>query len=193
MVASSRTATGEAEPEELDRAVGLEQEAPEDEDHDRSGGGDDPGGAGEAVGHRVVAVVGPVPLLLDPGQQEDLVVHREPEHDGEEHHRHERLDRCRLDAAQVAQPPPLEHRHDDPVGRPDRQQVHHDRLQRHEHRPEHGHQQQERQAEHRAEEQGQAVGEVVGEVDVDGDAARHGDVEARLLADGGEDVLPGGG
>ena len=39
------------------------------------------------------------PLLLDAGEEEHLVVHREAEHDGEHHHRHERLDgpgcRCR--------------------------------------------------------------------------------------------------
>ena len=34
------------------------------------------------------------PLLPDPGQQEHLVVHRQAEHDGEQHHRHPRLDRA---------------------------------------------------------------------------------------------------
>ena len=39
-----------------------------------------------------VAVAGARPLLLHAGEEEHLVVHRQAEHDGEEHHRRERLD-----------------------------------------------------------------------------------------------------
>ena len=53
IVASSSTATAQAEAEQLDDPVGLAEEAAEDDDHDRRGGGDDPGGRGQAVGDRV--------------------------------------------------------------------------------------------------------------------------------------------
>ena len=96
MVASRKIAVGEADAHHLDDAVVLEQEAAEDDDHDRGRGGDDPGRGGQAVGHRRAAVAGAVPLLPDPGEQEHLVVHRQAEHDGEQHHRHPRLDRGRL-------------------------------------------------------------------------------------------------
>ena len=129
------------------------------------------------------AVAGAVPLLPHAGEQEHLVVHRQAEDDGEQHHRHPRLDRRRLHAGEVAEPAPLEQRHDDAVGGADRQQVHDHGLERHEQRPEHDHQQQERQREHGAEEVRQARREVVGEVDVDGDGAGDGDVDAGGLLD----------
>ncbi len=90
------------------RPLELEHEAAEDDDHDRGRGGDDLGRGGQAVGDRRAAVAGAVPLLADPGEQEHLVVHRQAEHDGEQHHRHPRLDRARLHAGEVAEPAPLE-------------------------------------------------------------------------------------
>ena len=113
---------------------------------------------GQPVGHRGAAVAGAVPLLPDPGEQEHLVVHRQAEHDGEQHHRHERLDRGALDVEQAAAPAPLEHGDDDAVGGADRQQVHDHGLERHQQRAEHHHQQQERQAEHGGEEPRQPLG-----------------------------------
>ncbi len=69
------------------------------------------------------------PGLVHPRQQEHLVVHRQPEHDREHQHRHERRDRHLLvDADQRGAPAPLEHRDDDAVRGPDRQQVEHRRL-----------------------------------------------------------------
>ncbi len=86
----------------------LEHEGAEHDDHDRRGGGDDAGGGGEAVGDRAfVLSLGAVVLLLHPREQEHLVVHREPEHDREHHHRDERLDRapaCRCRRASRASP-----------------------------------------------------------------------------------------
>ena len=119
----------------------------------------------QPVGDGVAVVAGAVVLLLDPREEEDLVVHREAEDDGEHHHRHERLDRRALaEADELLAPAPLEHGHDQPVGGADGQQVHHDGLERHEHRAEHGHQQQERQHEHDAEEDRQPLAEVRREV-----------------------------
>ena len=37
-----------------------------------------------------------LPLLPHPREQEHLVVHRQAEHDGEQHHRHPGLDRARV-------------------------------------------------------------------------------------------------
>ena len=107
-----------------------------------------------------------VVLLLHAREQEDLVVHREAEHDREQHHRRPRLDRAfTVDADQARAPAPLEHRDDDAVRGTDRQQVHDDGLERHEQRPEHDHQQQEAEHEDRADQERQPVAEVVGEVD----------------------------
>ena len=44
-------------------------------------------------------------LLPDPGQQEHLVVHRQPEEDGEHHHRHEADDRHRSRARRTGRSP----------------------------------------------------------------------------------------
>ena len=96
-----------------------------------------------------VAVTGPLELLTDPGQEEHLVVHREPEEDGEHDHRDERVRRAPWRRADEAlAPAPLEHGDDHAVGGADRQQVHDRRLERHQHRAEHDHQQQERQRHH---------------------------------------------
>src|SRR5689334_6912786 len=60
----------------------------------------------------------------DPGQQEDLVVHGQAEHDGEDEHRDVGRDRQRGVHADQARPPaPLEDRHDHAVGGADREQV----------------------------------------------------------------------
>ena len=106
-------------------------------------------------------------------QQEHLVVHREPEHDGEEHHRDPRLDRPFLaDAHRALHPTPLEDRDDHAVGGADRQQVHDHGLQRHEQRSEHEHQQDEAQQQDRDEHVRQAPAQRVGEVDADRGLAR---------------------
>ena len=119
-----------------------------------------------------VAVAGAVVLLLDPGEEEHLVVHREAEHDGEEHHRRERLDGPGLQPGDVAEPAPLHDGDGDAVGGADRQQVHDHGLQRHEQRSEHHHHQQERHQQHRQEEVRHPRAEEVGEVDRGGHLSR---------------------
>ena len=109
-----------------------------------------------------------VVLLLDAAEEEHLVVHREAEHDREQHHRHPRLDRAFLaDADEALDPAPLEDRDDHAVRRADRQQVHDHGLERHEQRSEHEHQQHEAEEQDREEHVGQALPERVGEVDAD--------------------------
>ena len=125
-------------------------------------------------------VAGPVVLLLDAGEEEHLVVHRQAEHDGEQHHRHPGLDRTGpVDADQVLRPAPLEDRDHDPVGRADRQQVDDHRLERHQEAAEHQHQQQERQHQHRGHDQREAIGQERREVDVGGGEAAHLGVASR--------------
>src|SRR5215218_7139680 len=61
----------------------------EEHDHDQGRGrGDDPPGALQAEGHGPVVVAGLVPGLLDPRQQEHLIVHGQAEGEHEDQHRH---------------------------------------------------------------------------------------------------------
>jgi hypothetical protein len=83
----------------------------------------------------------------------------------------------------------LEDEHEHAVGRADRQQVQHDRLDRHHDRAERDQQQDEREAEHEQEHDRRVRGEVAGEVVRGGGRAGHRDVRARQLADGGGDDL----
>ena len=79
------------------------------------------------------SVVSPVCVvaLADPAEQEDLVVHREPEEDGEEEERHPGLDRVRLlEAEQLGADALLEDEHEQAVGGADREQVERDRGRR---------------------------------------------------------------
>src|SRR5680860_1160808 len=55
----------------------------DDHSQQQGGAGDDPAGLLHTCRHRQGVVAGQVPLLTDPGQQEDLVVHREAEKDRE--------------------------------------------------------------------------------------------------------------
>ena len=106
--------------------------------------------AGEgAVRHRIAEVA----RLQADGHAEDVLAFFDQETD---------VGQDQADGALA--PPPLEDGHDDPVGPPDRQQVHHHGLQRHEQAAEHEHEEQERQDEHRAHEDRQAVRGVGGEV-----------------------------
>ena len=131
----------QGDAEQLDRQVAAERERGEDADHDRRGRRDHPAGRGEAVDDRLRRVLALLPLLVDARHQEDLVVHREAEDDREHHHREERLDRRGpVEADQAAEPTPLEDRDDDAERRADAEQVHQDRLERHQHRAEGHHQ-----------------------------------------------------
>jgi hypothetical protein len=112
--------------------------------------------AAKPVHDALVAVAGAHVVLTDPAQQEDLVVHRQPEEDGEHDHRQERADRhVVVDTEQTAAPSPLEHGDDHAVGGADGQQVHDSCLERNQDRAEHHHQQQERQEDDGADEQWQ--------------------------------------
>jgi hypothetical protein len=67
-----------------------------------------------------VRLTRPEVLLADAREQEDLVVHRETEQDGEHHHRDEgRNRRVRFDADQAAERAALRGERDDAVSRSD--------------------------------------------------------------------------
>ena len=83
------------------------------DDHHRGGRRDDAAGVGQPFAHRCARVAAVLPLLVDAGDEEDLVVHREPEHDREDHHGDEGVDRSGLDAEEAAEPAALEDRLDD--------------------------------------------------------------------------------
>ena len=118
-----------------------------------------------------------VVALLDPAEQEHLVVHREAEQDREQEQRHPGLDRVdALEAEQPAPDPVVEDEHDEPVGGPDREQVEHDRGGRDHDRAEHDRQEHEAQAEHEDEHDRQPGVHRVDEVDVVGRVAADDDV-----------------
>ena len=87
--------------------------------------------------------------LADAAEQEDLVVHREPEEDGEEEERHPRLDDGDLLEAEELVPDALdEDEHEQPVGGADREQVHGDGRRGNDDRAEGDRQQDEAEAQH---------------------------------------------
>ena len=118
-----------------DQRHAREREADEHRDHDQRRAGDGAGAGAHAVGDGVAGVVGLQEPFADAGQQEDLVVHRQPER----HREHQRRDRAvqRRDRpeAQVLQPAPLEDDDEAAVGRGHRQHRHQHALEREEHRP----------------------------------------------------------
>ena len=126
-----------------------------------------------------VVPAGAVERLLDPAQQEHLVVHAEAEHHREHQHRHDHEDRLRW-ARRGRRPRPhavLEHQHDQPERGAHREGVHDDRLDRHQHRAERDREHDRGGAEDQADQQRKAVQQVVLEVErrggVAADADRH--------------------
>ena len=79
IVASTRTAIAIPTPMVLIVMTSARANAANTVDHDQRGAGDDPGRASQALGHRGRVVAGPPVGLLDPREQQDLVVHREAE------------------------------------------------------------------------------------------------------------------
>ena len=183
----------ETEPEQLAGDVRAQHERVEDADHDQCRARDDrrrAGHAGDQAGARVPAQ--PV-LLPDPAEQEDLVVHREPEQDREHQHRRERVDRHRLvDAEPLRAPAPLEDGHEDAVRRPDADQVQRSGLERHPHRPEHRDEDQQRQQQHGRDEPRHPRLQLAGQVDLECRVAGDHHGTAVRVGDGRQHVRPEG-
>ena len=79
-------------------------------------------GRAESLAHGRARIAATLPLLVDGRDEEDLVVHGEPEHDGEDHHRDDGGDRPWLDADQAAPAAMLEDRDGDTERGGDREQ-----------------------------------------------------------------------
>ena len=60
-----------------------------------------PGRDRDALGHRGSRIEPAIAGLLDPGQDEDVVVHRQPEQDREDEERDPALDDARMGAART--------------------------------------------------------------------------------------------
>ena len=123
--------------ERLDQDDVGERERGRDDDDDQRRGRHDPAAPLEAAGDRLLVVVGPVPDLLHPRQQEHLVVHRQPEQHAEQDHRLGGLDEPqRLEPERPRQVAVLEDPDERPERRDDRERVHHERLDRQDRRAE---------------------------------------------------------
>ncbi len=116
-------------------------------------------------------------LLAHPGDQEDLVVHGQAEHDADQEDGQQADDgRGCSTPEQVGEPAPLEDRDDGAEGGDDAEQEAEGRLQRHQQRPEDQHQQQEGQPDDDQQVGQQRVAELARDVDVDG--GQTGDADA---------------
>ena len=106
-------------------------------------GGDDPAGPLEPDRHRLRVRGAVVARLLDPREQEDGVVGREPEGDGEEQDRHRLLDRPGAGVVEEAlEAAVLEDQHQQAEDGAEVEDVHDQRLDRQHHRA--GHQEEDR-------------------------------------------------
>ena len=109
---------GEADAEQLDEADARRGEGEEHDREQRGGRGDDAAGALEPDGDRLVVVAGAVVLLLDAGQQEHLVVHRQAEGDAEHQDRRGRVEGAgRREVEEPGEVALLEDPHHRPEGR----------------------------------------------------------------------------
>ena len=131
-VASSRMATARPTPSCLMSSVRSEAKIGEHRHHHRRRRRHRARRPPDAVLHRRVVRLAAVDELLDPADDEHLVVHREPEEDGEEEERQPRHDRAvRVEAEQPLQVAVLEDPDEHAVRGRDGQKVQHDRRQRH--------------------------------------------------------------
>ena len=131
MVASSATASAMPDADALDRDRVGEGERGEDRDHDQRRAGDHAGRPGQAVGDgRRVVTRAPV-RLLDARQEQDLVVHRQPDQDREHDDRVARDGVAeRLEVQQLVEVALLEDPDQGAEARREREQRHHDGLDR---------------------------------------------------------------
>ena len=120
---------GHAQAERLDEHDVGERERGRNDDHDERRTGHDPAAPFQSAGHRLGVVAGPVPDLLHPGQQEDLVVHGQAEQDAEQDDRQGRLHEAKwLESEQGRQVAVLEDPDQRPEARRERERVHEQRL-----------------------------------------------------------------
>ena len=129
-------------------------------------------------------------MLADAGQQEYLVVHREPEQDREQERRYPGRDVAQVvEAQERVAPSPLEHHHEHAVCGDDRQQRHHHGFERQKDRPEQHHQHEERQQHHQCDDARQILGDGGGEVPVLAGGAADQDAGVAQVRGGGDDLV----
>src|SRR5262249_112313 len=116
--------------EHLDGGIGGGRQGEEGEEEDEGGAGHQPPGPADAAGHGLAGGAGRVVFLADAGEDEYLVVHRQPEQEREGQQGHVHGDRpgCRDGPQGVAAVALLPHQHQDAVGHAERDQVEEDRL-----------------------------------------------------------------
>src|SRR5450756_858569 len=137
--------------------------------------------------------VGPVHVVLaHPGDQEDLVVHRQPERDADENYRHEAQQRSGLvHVEESREPAPLVHRNGGAEGGRDGEQEPGGSGERHQQRSEGDHQQQVGQPDDDQQEDRQCGAELRGDVDVGGGGAGDPYLGAGLLLDARSQLADG--
>ena len=86
-MASMKIATASPSESSLSGISRFDQERQEHDDHQQRRGADDPPGAREPERDRIRVAAAPLPILAHPREQEDLVVHGEPEQDREQERR----------------------------------------------------------------------------------------------------------
>ena len=177
----------EADPEQLDDRHLGGRDPREDDREEQRRRGHDPARLRQADPHRLLVVPVEVVLLLDAREQEDLVVHGEPERDAEHEDRREDVDAPgRREAEQIREVTLLE----DPDHRAERrgqaEHVEQERLHRHEQAAGHQEEQQERGERDEAERPRQHREHGGLGVDERRRLARHAEPERRR---GGPDVL----
>src|SRR6266702_117545 len=184
--------------EHLDGGLGGGWRGEEDEEEDQRGAGDQSPGPDDAGHDGVVRRAGGVVFLADAGQDEHLVVHRQPEQEGEGQQGHVHGDRPGGgDGPQgVAAVALLPHQHHDPVGHAERGQVEDDRLDGQYQGPERPGQQDQGDQGDQGEHQREAAVHGAGEAGVARALAADADdpwLAGDGLLDGGEGGRPGGG
>ena len=174
MVASTITATASPTPSCFTSRRPPIGEPGEHDDDEQRGRRDDPARSLEAEAHGQVVVAGLDPGLLDAGEQEHLVVHRQAEGEDEDDERDGGIERADgVEAEQARQVAVLEHPDQGAEGGAERQHVHHHRLHRHHDRAGHEEQQHEGPEHHQGEGEGQSLGDGRLVVDELGGVAGH--------------------
>ena len=153
---------GEADAHLLEVEERQGDEDREHADHHDRGAGHGPGGGRDPLPDGLVGAHPAVVELADPGEDEDVVVHREPEQDHEQEQRqpvgHPAV---RGEPEQRLAVAVLEDEHQHAVGGADREQVEDDRLDRDHDRAERDQHQQEREPEDEGEDQRQPARELI--------------------------------
>src|SRR5205823_6928049 len=118
---------GQPKTDRLDQHYVGEAEGEEDRHHDGGGARDQTAALLQSIGDGLAGVTAAPVLLLDPADQEHLVIHGEPEDEAEEQDRNGGIERSRREVQQRTEMTLLEDPDEGSEGGADRQDVHDDR------------------------------------------------------------------